>query len=123
MAQFDPNTNTIRYKEDVIEYFMAHESFHAEEMYKIGFDEYVKNAHIEDTPWAIENKITQYKREKYVYERLVEENGKTYKFNADEVGVPPPYGRPPFGHAFEYYDTIKYELEMLLKDNGLPFPN
>ena len=44
LAQFDPNTNTIRYKDEVTEYFMAHESFHAEEMKLIGFDEYVKNA-------------------------------------------------------------------------------
>ncbi len=44
LAQFDPNTNVIKYKDDVTEYFMLHESFHAEEFKKIGFNEYVKNA-------------------------------------------------------------------------------
>ena len=32
LAQFDPNTKSIKYKDDVTEYIMAHESYHAEEM-------------------------------------------------------------------------------------------
>lgn len=108
-AQFDPNTNTINYKDDVTEYIMSHESFHAEEMSKIGFDEYVKDAHIVDTPWTIENRITQYKREKYVYERLQENIS---KFNKEE-GL----------HSFLYFDTIKAKLEILLKNKNIPFPN
>ena len=116
LAQFDPNTNTIKYKEDVTEYIIAHESFHAEEMKKIGFKEYTRNSHIEGTPWTIQNRITQYMREKYVYERLVE-NAKKYNFNKQEINT------PPLGHAFQYYDTIKFELEVLLKENNIPFPN
>lgn len=116
LAAFNPNTNTIKYKENVTEYFMTHESFHAEEMHLIGFDKYVENAHVEGTLWTIENRIHQYKREKYVYERLVE-NKERYKFNNEEVGI------PPYGHAFQYYDYIKYKLEILLKKNNIPFPN
>lgn len=108
LAQFDPNTNTIKYKEDITEYIMAHESYHAEEMHKIGFDKYVENAHIEGTPWTPENRITQYKREKYVYERLQENIS---KFNNQEAR-----------HSFIYFDTLKAKLEKLLKDNNIPFP-
>lgn len=37
LASFDPNTNTIKYTDDVTEYLMAHEHYYAEEMSKIGF--------------------------------------------------------------------------------------
>lgn len=116
LASFSPNTNTIKYTDNVTEYFMTHESFHAEEMFKIGFKEYTKSAHIKGTPWTIENRINEYMREKYVYERLVE-NAKKHKFNPEELST------PPFGHAFQYYDYIKYKLEILLKKNNIPFPN
>jgi hypothetical protein len=116
LASFDPNTNTIKYTDEVTEYFMTHESFHAQEMHEISFAKYTENGHIVDTPWTIENRIHEYKREKYVYEKLVE-NKEKYKFNNEEVGV------PPYGHAFQYYDYIKYNLEVLLKKNNIPFPH
>lgn len=90
------------------EYLMADESFHALEMYEISFAKYTENGHIVDTPWTIENRIHEYQREKYVYEKLVE-NKEKYKFNNEEVGI------PPHGHAFRYYDYITYNLEILLK--------
>ncbi len=55
-------------------------------------------------------------REKYVYERLVE-HAKRHKFNPEELST------PPFDHAFQYYDAIKFKLEILLKENNIPFPN
>ncbi|AXG73001.1 hypothetical protein DVK85_01620 [Flavobacterium arcticum] len=102
LAQFDPNTNTIKYKDDVTEYFMAHESFHAEEMYKLGFDEFVKDAallgvRMED--YTPENWIRVYKREKYVYDKLIE-NSEKYNLNQEEMF-----------HAFRYFDYIMYQLE------------
>ncbi|PZU22027.1 MAG: hypothetical protein DI622_06535 [Chryseobacterium sp.] len=116
LAAFDPSTNTIKYVDDVTEYLITHESFHAEEMSKIGFKAYTKNAHIKDTPWTIENRIHEYMREKYVYERLVQ-HSKKHKFNPEELST------PPFGHAYQYFDTIKFKLEILLKENNIPFPN
>lgn len=116
LASFNPNTNTIKYTDNVTEYFMIHEHYHAEEMFKIGFKNFTKNAHIEGTPWTIENRINQYMREKYVYERLIE-NAKKHKFNPEELNT------PPFGHAFQYFDGLKYKLEVLLKKNNIPFPN
>jgi len=109
LAQFDPNTNTIKYKKGATEYFISHESFHAEEMYKLGFDSYVENAHITGSPWTIENRIHQYKREKHVYERIQENLS---KFNKEEAF-----------HSYLYFDTIKSKLEKLLAENNIPFPN
>ncbi|WPO84586.1 zincin-like metallopeptidase toxin domain-containing protein [Chryseobacterium sp. JJR-5R] len=71
LAQFDPNIDTIKYMDDVTEYVMVHEHYHAEEMSKIGFQEYVKNAPlkgVKEGDYTIENWIRLYKREKYVYE-------------------------------------------------------
>jgi hypothetical protein len=116
LAAFDGNTNTIKYTDEVTEYFIRHESFHAEEFSKIGKDAYFKGAHIEGTPWTIENFIHQYKRERYVYDRIVE-TAKTYKYSPLEVNI------PPNGHAFQYFDTLKANLEVLLAKNNLPFPN
>ncbi|MDR6921313.1 hypothetical protein [Chryseobacterium sp. 2987] len=116
LAAFDPNTNTVKYVDDVTEYFIIHESFHAEEMYKIGFKVYTKNAHVSKTPWTIENRIHEYMREKYVYERLVQYS-KKHKFTPEELST------PPLGHAFQYYDTLKFKLQILLKENNIPFPN
>ncbi|WP_276975650.1 zincin-like metallopeptidase toxin domain-containing protein [Flavobacterium filum] len=103
LAQFDPNTNTIKYKDDVTEYFMAHESFHAEEFKKIGFDEYVKDAPlrgVKEVEYTTENWIRLYKREKYVYDRLVV-NEKKYVLNNEELN-----------HAFYYFDgKVVLELE------------
>ncbi|TDP60093.1 zincin-like metallopeptidase toxin domain-containing protein [Flavobacterium dankookense] len=88
LAQFDPNTNTILYKNDVTEYFMVHEHFHAEEMSKIGFDEYVKDAALFGTKfpneYTVENLLRSYKREKYVYEQI-EKNAKRYNLNPFEL--------------------------------------
>lgn len=115
LAQFDPNTNTILYKDDVTEYFMLHESFHAEEFKKIGFDKYVKDAPlrgVKESDYTTENWIRLYKREKYVYDRIVEK-AKKYKLNSEEVST------PPFGHAFQYFDTqIVLELEI----RNIPIP-
>ncbi len=54
---------------------MTHEHFHAEEMYKIKFDEYVKDAPIKGTEFpddfTNENLLRSYKRELYVYEKMM----------------------------------------------------
>ncbi|MCO6174714.1 hypothetical protein NHF50_06615 [Flavobacterium sp. NRK F10] len=87
LAQFDPNTNTIRYKDDVTEYFMAHESFHAEEMNKIGFDAYVKDAplrNVDPKDYTKENWLRFYRREKYVYDKIIE-NLKKHSLNNEEL--------------------------------------
>ncbi len=49
LAQFDPNTNTIKYTDEVTEYFMTHESFHAQEIDEIGFLKYTENGRIVNT--------------------------------------------------------------------------
>jgi hypothetical protein len=110
LAQFDPNTNTILYKNDVTEYLMAHESFHAEEMHKLGFDEYVKDGHIIGTEVTIPNKIREYKREKYVYEQL-KKNARKFNLNNEELY-----------DSFIYFDIITARLELELKKLNLPFP-
>lgn len=110
LAQFDPNTNTILYRENVTEYLMAHEHYHAEEMYIIGFDAYVKDGHILGTEITIPNQIREYKREKYVYERL-QENAKKYNLNNEELF-----------DSFIYFDILKARLEIILKKNNIPFP-
>ena len=115
LAQFDPNTNTILYKDDVTEYFMLHESFHAEEFKKIGFDKYVKDAPlrgVKESDYTTENWIRLYKREKYVYDRIVEK-AKKYKLNSEEVST------PPFGHAFQYFDT---QIVLKLEIRNIPIP-
>ena len=110
LAQFDPNTNTIRYKDEVTEYFMAHESFHAEEMKLIGFDEYVKNAPlrgVKEADYTIENWQRLYKREKYVYDNLIK-NVKKYNLNNQELD-----------HAFYYFDG-KILLELEIRNIKIP---
>lgn len=104
LAQFDPNTNTIKYTDDITEYFMAHEHYHAEEMSKIGFQAYVKDAPLAGTKiedYTAKNWINRYKREKYVYDQLVK-SAKNFKLNDEELY-----------HAFIYldYDYI-YQLEI-----------
>jgi hypothetical protein len=88
LAQFDANTNTIRYTDDVTEYFMLHESFHAEEMSIIGKTEYVNNAALEGVKFPNEysnlNLIRSYKREKYVHDRIIEE-AKRHGINPEEL--------------------------------------
>ncbi|WP_431612030.1 zincin-like metallopeptidase toxin domain-containing protein [Chryseobacterium sp. 'Rf worker isolate 10'] len=104
LASFDPNTNTIRYTDDVTEYLIAHEHYHAEEMSKIGFSEYVKDAPlagIAKADYTTENWINRYKREKYVYDQLVK-NAKIFNLNDDELY-----------HAFIYLDyEYIYQLEI-----------
>jgi hypothetical protein len=76
LAEFVANTNTIRYKKGATKYLIAHESFHAEEMFKIKFKEYIKDAAIGITNidnYTDKNLIRSYKREKYVYDRIIEE--------------------------------------------------
>ncbi|WP_294332688.1 zincin-like metallopeptidase toxin domain-containing protein [uncultured Chryseobacterium sp.] len=107
LAAFDPNTNTIKYTDDVTEYLMAHEHYHAEEMHKIGFDKYVKDAplaHVKEVDYTAKNWQSIYKREKYVYDRLVQ-NAKKFNLNKNEVS------NPPFGHAFQYLDGIILKME------------
>ncbi|MDP9958659.1 zincin-like metallopeptidase toxin domain-containing protein [Chryseobacterium lathyri] len=103
LAQFDPNTNTILYKENVTEYLMAHEHYHAEEMYHLGFDEYVKDAplsNVLERDFTSENWQRLYKREKYVYDKLLK-SAKDFNLNGDELN-----------HAFYYFDgKILLELE------------
>ncbi|OVE53938.1 hypothetical protein [Chryseobacterium mucoviscidosis] len=115
LALFDPNTNTIKYKDNVTEYFMLHESFHAEEMHLISFDEYVKHAPLKDTKeddYTVENWQHIYKREKYVYDKLVE-NAKKFNLNEQELST------PPFGHAFQYFDG---QIVLKLEKRNIPIP-
>jgi len=108
LASFDPNTNTIKYTDEVTEYLMTHESFHAQEMKEIGFAKYTQGGHIENTPWTIENRIHEYKREKYVYEKIQENISKFTQYEDK--------------HSFIYFDTLTAKLEILLKQNNIPFP-
>ncbi|KAA5533894.1 hypothetical protein [Paenimyroides baculatum] len=114
LAQFNANTNTIKYTDDVTEYILVHEHFHAEEMYKIGFKKYVKDAPLAGTEfkdYTNENWIRLYKREKYVYDQLMK-NIKKYNLNKQEIST------PPFGHAFQYFDGIVFRMEQL----NIPIP-
>lgn len=109
LAQFDANTNTIKYKEDVTEYFMAHESFHAEEMHSIGFEEYTKNAPlkgIKEEEYTKENLIRLFKRERYVYNKL-KANKKLYDLSGEEIW-----------HIEAYF----YEVKLRLIDRNIKIP-
>jgi hypothetical protein len=76
LAAFDGNTNTIKYTDEVTEYFMKHESFHAEEMKIIGFNEYVKEAALKGTSYpngyTNENVLTACKTELLVRIKMIE---------------------------------------------------
>jgi hypothetical protein len=113
LAQFDARTNTIHYKEDVTEYIMAHESFHAEEFKKIGYHEYVKDAPIkkdgvpiEEKDLTIKNLIRRYKRERYVYNRLKMEAN---KFNLN-------------GQERWHIEAYFYEIELSLVEKNIKIP-
>ena len=104
LAQFDPNTNTIKYMDDVTEYLMAHEHYHAEEMSKIGFPEYVKDAPlagVKEENYTVKNWIRHYKREKYVYDQI-NRNAKKFDLNGQEIW-----------HSWAYIEEIKYTLTEL----------
>lgn len=104
LAQFDPNTNTIKYMDDVTEYLMAHEHYHADEMSKIGFTEYVKDAPIagtDEVDYTVKNWIRHYKREKYVYDQI-NKNAKIFTLNGQEIW-----------HSWAYIEEIKYTLTEL----------
>ena len=63
---------------------MSHESFHAREMYELGFVEYVKDAPLKGTnisDYTDENWIRFYKREKYVHDYIIKKAG----FNNKEL--------------------------------------
>lgn len=110
LASFDPNTNTIKYTDDVTEYLMAHEHYHAEEMSKIGFDKYVKDAPLRGTKiedYTSKNWQHIYKREKYVYDQLVK-NAKSFNLNDEELN-----------HAFYYFDG-KVVLELEIRNIKIP---
>lgn len=66
---------------------------------------------VKEADYTIENWLNIYRKEKYVYDRLVE-NAKKYNFNAQEVDT------PPFGHAFQYFDNIVLKLEK----RNIPIP-
>lgn len=111
MAQFDPNTNTIKYKDDVTEYIISHESFHAEEMHKIGFNQYVKDAALlgtKEVDYTVKNWIRLYKREKYVYDQLIK-NAEKLNLNSQEKY-----------HAFIYFDL---EVVIKLEKRNIQIPN
>ncbi|MDR3024205.1 zincin-like metallopeptidase toxin domain-containing protein [Chryseobacterium sp.] len=103
LAQFDPNTNTILYRENVTEYLMAHEHYHAEEMHIIGFDAYVKDATIGSPQFPDEytaaNLVRVYKREKYVHDKIIK-NKKKFNLNDNELR-----------HNFYNLDFYQYHLE------------
>jgi hypothetical protein len=80
---------------------MAHESFHAEEMKLIGFNEYVKGAPlrgVKEADYTVENWQRMYKREKYVYDKLIK-NAKKYNLNGQEIW-----------HSWAYIEEIKFSL-------------
>ncbi len=104
LAQFDPNTNTIKYMDDVTEYLMAHEHYHAEEMSKIGFQAYVKDAPlagVKEENYTVKNWIRTYKREKYVYDQI-NKNAKVFDLNGQEIW-----------HSWAYIEEIKFTLTEL----------
>jgi len=104
LAAFDPNTNTIKYTDDVTEYLMAHEHYHAEEMYKISFNKYVKDAPLAGTnkaDYTSKNWQHIYKREKYVYDQI-NKNAKTFDLNGQELW-----------HSWAYIEEVKYTLTEL----------
>ena len=88
LAQFDPNTNTIEYVDGVTEYLIAHESYHAEEMFKIGFDNYVKDAPLKGTKFPkgyTDNELLRsYRREKYVRDQIIQ-NAEKHNLNNEEL--------------------------------------
>jgi len=82
---------------------MAHESFHAEEMYILGFDKFVKNGALKGRKfedYTSENLIRAYEREKYVHDRIIETSEK-FEFNDEELT-----------HNFYNLDWYKWHLEM-----------
>jgi hypothetical protein len=86
---------------------MAHEQYHTEEIYKIGFDKYVKDAplaHVKEGDYTAKNWQSIIKEKKYVYDRLVQ-NAKKFNLNENEIS------NPPFGHAFQYLDGIILKME------------
>ncbi|SHM34412.1 hypothetical protein [Chryseobacterium polytrichastri] len=110
LAAFDPNTNTVKYVDNVTEYFITHESYHAEEMHLIGFDEYVKNGHVENTDFTILNQIREYEREKFVYD-LFHKNKRKLTLTDEEKY-----------HAYWYFDVLAARLELALKKLNMKHP-
>ncbi len=83
---------------------MAHEHYHAEEMYKIGFDKYVKDAplaHVKEVDYTAKNWQSIYKREKYVYDQI-NKNAKVFNLNVQEIW-----------HSWAYIEEIKFKLTEL----------
>ncbi|MGU3374353.1 zincin-like metallopeptidase toxin domain-containing protein [Chryseobacterium sp. M5A1_1a] len=110
LASFDPNTNTIKYTDNVTEYFMSHEHYHAEEMHKIGFEMYVRDAPLAGVlqeNYTTKNWINRYKREKYVYDQLVK-NAEKFNLNNDELY-----------HAFIYFD-VEYVIQLEIRNIKIP---
>ncbi len=108
-ARFIAELNTIQYKEGATEYLIAHESFHAEEMNKIGFNKYVENAPakgIKEEFYTKESLIRRYYRERYVYQSLLQ-NTKKYDLNSQEIW-----------HIKAYF----YEIEFSLLEKKIKIP-
>lgn len=83
---------------------MAHEHYHAEEMYKISFNKYVKDAPLAGTnkaDYTSKNWQHIYKREKYVYDQI-NKNAKTFDLNGQELW-----------HSWAYIEEVKYTLTEL----------
>jgi hypothetical protein len=101
LAAFDGNTNTIKYTDNVTDYILAHESFHAEHMSKIGKEAYFKGAPlkgVEEAAYTTENWLNVYMKEKYVYDKLVE--------NADKLGL----NSQENWHTWAYIKEIEFKL-------------
>ena len=109
LAAFNPQTNTIKYKEGVTEYIFAHESYHAREMSEIGASNYMKDIPLEGTKikdYTEKNLIRRYLREKYVRDLLLE--------TADELNL---NGQERW-HIVAYF----YEIEYSLIEKGINLP-
>jgi hypothetical protein len=93
---------------------MLHESFHAEEFSKLGYTKYNEGGAlrgVKEVDYTTENWLNLYRKEKYVYDRLVE-NAKKFNLNSQELAT------PPLGHAFQYLDSIIIQLEL----RNIPIP-
>ena len=83
---------------------------HAEEMSKIGFQAYVKDAPLAgvvEDDYTMENWIRLYKREKYVYDQLMK-NAKSFNLTDEELY-----------HAFIYFDA-EYMLQLEIRNIKIP---
>jgi hypothetical protein len=107
LAQFNGQTNVISYKDGTTNYIIFHESMHAEECYKIGKTEYLKDALMLGEDVTEASLIRTYKREKYVHDKIVE-NLEKQGFNSDEL---------------EHNSDLLYYHKWKLETNNIEIPN